>query len=83
MALLPRADPLAVQSITRRIQTQLRLMGFSGLPDEVRITASFGVAWMAPGQTLEQALARADAMLYEAKRAGRDRVRLVKEEETL
>ncbi len=83
VALLPRADPLAVQSITRRIQTQLRLMGFSGLPDEVRITASFGVAWMAPGQTLEQALARADAMLYEAKRAGRDRVRLVKEEETL
>ncbi len=81
VALLPHADPLAAQWITRRIQTQLRLMGFSALPDDIRITASFGVAWMAQGQTLEQALARADAMLYEAKRAGRDRVRLVPQEE--
>ncbi|KAI5935598.1 Unconventional myosin-XVB [Manis javanica] len=40
--------------------------GLRALPDDIRITASFGVAWMAQGQTLEQALARADAMLYEA-----------------
>ncbi|CAB5707964.1 Probable diguanylate cyclase YcdT [Delftia tsuruhatensis] len=79
VALLPGADPRAAQSVTRRMRNQLRLTGFSALPDDQRITASFGVAWLEPGQPLEQALARADAMLYEAKRAGRDRVRLARE----
>jgi diguanylate cyclase (GGDEF)-like protein len=79
VALLPRADPVAAQRITQRIREQLRMTGFSALPDDMRITVSFGVAWMEPGRPLEQALACADAMLYEAKRAGRDRVRLVQE----
>ncbi len=41
---------------------------------QVRITASFGVAERHVDETHDQAFARADAALYEAKRRGRDRV---------
>lgn len=41
-----------------------------------RVTASFGVAELMPGDSLSEAVAAADMALYEAKRAGRNRVRL-------
>ncbi|MCL4703285.1 MAG: diguanylate cyclase [Burkholderiaceae bacterium] len=41
---------------------------------EVPVAVSVGVAILRPGQTLEQLLAEADRLLYEAKRAGRNRV---------
>ena len=44
------------------------------VPDGLRSTASFGVVERMESETLEQALARADALLYRAKRLGRDRV---------
>ncbi len=45
-----------------------------GLPETATITASFGVAAIAPGESLEMALQRADKALYVAKAAGRNRV---------
>ncbi|KAB2890063.1 MAG: diguanylate cyclase, partial [Burkholderiaceae bacterium] len=39
------------------------------------VTASFGVAQLAPGEAAEQLMARADALLYRAKVEGRDCVR--------
>lgn len=50
----------------------LRAMRVHPLPEGV--TASFGLAQLAPGETGEAVLARADKALYEAKGAGRDRV---------
>lgn len=41
-----------------------------------RVSASFGVAEWHPGETADELLIRADAALYAAKRAGRDKVRL-------
>ena len=38
------------------------------------VSASFGVAGLAEEQTLEQLINKADRMLFEAKRQGRDRV---------
>lgn len=40
----------------------------------ITVTASFGVAWLAPDDSTQSLLARADAALYAAKFAGRDRV---------
>ncbi|APP74088.1 ligand-binding sensor domain-containing diguanylate cyclase [Xanthomonas vesicatoria] len=40
----------------------------------LHVTCSIGVAWFAPGETLEQLLARADTALYSAKRSGRNRI---------
>lgn len=41
-----------------------------------RVTASIGLAESMPGETAETLIARADAALYQAKRAGRNRVRI-------
>jgi len=43
-------------------------------PDGNPVTMSFGVASLHPGESLEQLRERADAALYRAKNAGRDRV---------
>ena len=42
----------------------------------IPFTLSFGIATLYPAETSEQLLRRADRALYEAKRAGRDRVEL-------
>lgn len=47
-----------------------------GFPPERRFTASFGVASLERGETPAQLMERADAALYEAKRAGRNCVKL-------
>ncbi|MDZ7790800.1 MAG: diguanylate cyclase, partial [Xanthomonadales bacterium] len=50
------------------------LIEATGFHDEIRITASFGVAQWRRGDTLETLFKRADVALYEAKNAGRNRV---------
>lgn len=49
------------------------------LPDGRNITASVGVAQYRPDETMIELLNRADETLYQAKRAGRDRVLLAEE----
>jgi diguanylate cyclase (GGDEF)-like protein len=44
--------------------------------DEVHVTLSGGVAIAQPGEPIQQLMARADHALYQAKRQGRDRIRL-------
>ncbi len=46
----------------------------SRLSDNIRLTASFGVATARDGESYEQLFARADAALYKAKSNGRNRV---------
>ncbi|MFO1341328.1 MAG: GGDEF domain-containing protein [Burkholderiaceae bacterium] len=43
-------------------------------PHDLQLTCSFGVAEWRRGQPLDDAIARADAAMYAAKHAGRDRV---------
>ena len=47
---------------------------FEGM-NEIKITASFGVASLQPGQKAEELLNAADYHLYQAKHSGRDCVR--------
>ncbi|CDZ27472.1 Diguanylate cyclase [Neorhizobium galegae bv. officinalis] len=50
-------------------------MAVAGLAPSFAVTASFGVAELAPGGDLAGTMRDADAALYEAKRSGRNRVR--------
>jgi diguanylate cyclase (GGDEF)-like protein len=49
----------------------------------LQVTGSFGVAQLMPGESLREALRRADAALYLAKQAGRNRVCLATAETPL
>jgi diguanylate cyclase (GGDEF)-like protein len=60
----------AAELLRQRIADDLRL---DDLPD-ARTTASLGVATLGPHDTVDDLFARADAALYAAKKAGRNRV---------
>ncbi len=78
--LLPNAGPEATLLVAERMRQNIRLVNseaeaFSQLRDELQLTASIGGATFADGiDTVDGMLARADAAMYEAKDAGRDRV---------
>jgi diguanylate cyclase (GGDEF)-like protein len=72
---LPGTDAEGGVNLAERIREHLRdhaTLALDGTP--VHFTASFGVAAAAAGTNGQELLARADAALYEAKRAGKDRV---------
>jgi PleD family two-component response regulator len=51
-----------------------------GLPADLTVTVSLGVAVADGPAELDDALAAADRALYEAKRAGRDRTEIARDE---
>ena len=58
-----------------RLQRAVAEIPFSYSGSDIKVTASFGVAWLnAESDTTELLLGRADAALYSAKHAGRNRV---------
>lgn len=73
---LPGSNLAAARLFAEAARTTFSNTPADGLPDTVRFTASFGVAEMSAGETRTSLLSRADAALYEAKRAGRDCVRV-------
>lgn len=64
----------ADEARAERLTDALRLALETSPGNGVRCTLSAGVAGLAPGVTLEEAMARADAALYMAKASGRNRV---------
>jgi diguanylate cyclase (GGDEF)-like protein len=63
----------AVQA-TERIRAAVEAFEWSAVAGGLSVTVSAGVAGYRKGETIEQLLHRADTALYEAKRAGRNRV---------
>ena len=57
------------------VRTAISSAPIPGLPEECRITASFGIAEMRPDENFGSLLGRADMALLAAKRDGRNRVR--------
>ncbi|MCA9837471.1 MAG: GGDEF domain-containing protein [Trueperaceae bacterium] len=55
----------------------------STFPKVAQVTASFGVVSLRPGQTADELLCMADALLYEAKRAGRNQVKSISAKSSL
>ena len=72
--LLPGADVRAARSVARRLVEQVRAEDWESLGAGLQVTLSVGVAAAAAGQGADALFAAADAALYLAKEAGRDRV---------
>jgi diguanylate cyclase (GGDEF)-like protein len=74
--LLPMADPAAARLFAEAVRTVFAAEAIDGLPREVRVTASFGIAARSGDESLAELTCRADEALYHAKRGGRDGVRV-------
>ncbi|MCI0341181.1 MAG: sensor domain-containing diguanylate cyclase [Planctomycetales bacterium] len=77
--LLPGAGAEDALAVAERVRAdiaagEIRLPEGEGGGARVRVTASAGVAVLAPGEGPADFVARADRALYRAKRGGRDRV---------
>jgi diguanylate cyclase (GGDEF)-like protein/PAS domain S-box-containing protein len=71
---LTRCDADTLGQMAARVQTlirEMRLRGPDGTP--IQVTASLGGTIALPGETPTELLGRADALLYRAKAAGRNR----------
>ena len=74
VVVVPDSSAHAVRQRAERVRQAIGEIGFSKGKEEFSVTASIGVAVLGPGDTGKSWLARADAALYEAKSAGRNRV---------
>lgn len=73
---LPGTNLMAARLFAEGARNALSAMPVEGLPETRRVTASFGVAELLPGESASSLMRRADAALYEAKNGGRDCVRV-------
>lgn len=72
--LLHGSNLMTARLFAEGARTAFNAMEVPGMPPELRFTASFGIAELNPGETMEDLMRRADSALYAAKRGGRDRV---------
>jgi diguanylate cyclase (GGDEF)-like protein len=72
LVLVPRGGLDDARVVAERVREAVEAQGRT--EPHTAITVSAGVAAWRPGRTAEQVLEAADAMLYAAKRAGKDRV---------
>lgn len=71
----PEANGEIAWKVAERLRLAVEEMAIAtGDGSEIRFTISAGVAEWTKGENVEQLIARADAALYEAKAAGRNRV---------
>ncbi|NYZ15933.1 diguanylate cyclase [Azospirillum sp. RWY-5-1] len=75
VVLLPETDLAGAAAVAERVRLAIAAKTFTFGPHTLTITASIGVAEREEGEpTVERTLMRADAALYDAKLAGRNRV---------
>ncbi len=64
----------AAQQLAELLRTSIAAISLAPPFEELRCTASIGIAQIATDETITEALRRADIALYKAKQAGRNRV---------
>ncbi|MEQ1882006.1 MAG: GGDEF domain-containing protein [Burkholderiales bacterium] len=74
VVLLPDSDIKEAVAVMTRLQRELTKQFFLHNQDRLLITFSCGVARRQPSEDLEPAVGRADRAMYQAKRAGKNRV---------
>jgi diguanylate cyclase (GGDEF)-like protein len=74
MLLLPETAPDTARACLARLQDQLTGVSFAGLPADLRITTSVGIAHYQAAESLTDLIERADKALYIAKERGRNRI---------
>lgn len=74
--LLPDTDIAGARELAERLRVSLMKAHFPGLPKTHTVTASIGVVTGKLSDTLDTLLDRADGLLYEAKKVGRNRIML-------
>lgn len=72
--LLPATDREQARNVAERLRAEIAELGIDGDGQATRPTASFGVAQWDGQSDLHELVGQADASLYRAKRAGRNRV---------
>lgn len=74
IAILMKADAARAITVATRCCALVRACSVDRAGRTIRPTISIGVAVIQPGESAAELIARADAHLYQAKQAGRDRV---------
>jgi diguanylate cyclase (GGDEF)-like protein len=73
-ALLLDVEPAPARAAVERLQEAIRSHDWSGIAAGLAVRISGGLVTVRSGESLDEAVHRADLLLYEAKRTGRDRV---------
>jgi diguanylate cyclase (GGDEF)-like protein len=74
--LLPGADQNTGARLIGRIRNAVAAADWSAISPELKVSVSCGMTSIRAGDTLDGILTRADQALYEAKRGGRDQLRV-------
>lgn len=73
---LPNTHLELAKISVERVRNELALTSFEGLPPELRITMSVGIAQYSSQESISELISRADQATYRAKAGGRDRIEL-------
>lgn len=74
LLLLPHTDLDGASAVAERLRRAVANDAWADVEPPLAVTVSVGLTTYRPGESLEALTARADAALYRAKQAGRDRV---------
>ncbi len=74
VVVLPSTESQGAELLAERIRASIEDLRMDSVPPQLRVTASIGVAHLLPGEGQGELLTRADEVLLDAKRQGRNQV---------